>query len=197
MIALEAAKPGSFSKDAILWLKRWFLGLQRGKSFQLDDLDNLQSSIHPLVPNLSFQTSSRALQLIEKFFSNILDDGTCQESLKSHIKEAYMVTLKPHHNWIAQQGFSVKISFHLFPLAFRILIGHSAGDLSSHSVPFDVGRQWCHPLGQYEIAGVLPPADAGAFTANWRDVGRFEGGKGSTSVACILRFGFSLWWFSW
>lgn len=53
----------------------------------------------------------RALELIEQFFSNILNDKTCHESLKKHLKEAYTKTLKPYHGWIVQEAFSVSNKF--------------------------------------------------------------------------------------
>lgn len=45
--------------------------------------------------------------MIEKFFSNVLADRTCNENLKKHIESAYAVTLKQYHNWLIQKSFSV------------------------------------------------------------------------------------------
>lgn len=49
----------------------------------------------------------RALELIESFFRNILNDKTNEENVKHHLKEAYIRTLKPHHSWIVQEAFGV------------------------------------------------------------------------------------------
>lgn len=49
----------------------------------------------------------RALELINYFFTNILDDKTCQESLIEHLKAAYTKTLQPYHGWLVQGAFNV------------------------------------------------------------------------------------------
>lgn len=48
--------------------------------------------------------------MIEKFFTNVAADQTCEENLRGHIEAAYAVTLKQYHSWIIQKSFSV--SFH-------------------------------------------------------------------------------------
>lgn len=50
----------------------------------------------------------RGLELIERFFSNVLADQSHGESLKSHIESAYAITLKQYHNWLVQKSFSVR-----------------------------------------------------------------------------------------
>lgn len=62
---------------------------------------------------MSFHLSSiyRALEMIEKFFSNIVADKTCEENLKRHIEAAYAATLKQYHSWIIQKSFSVSFNF--------------------------------------------------------------------------------------
>lgn len=52
----------------------------------------------------------RALEMIEKFFSNVVADHTCQDNLKKHIEAAYAATLKQYHSWIIQKTFSVRFS---------------------------------------------------------------------------------------
>lgn len=44
----------------------------------------------------------RALELIHKFFENILNDVNVSESLKDHLQSAYDCTLKKYHGWIFQ-----------------------------------------------------------------------------------------------
>lgn len=46
--------------------------------------------------------------MIERFFSNVVADQTCEENLKRHIEAAYAVTLKQYHNWLIQKSFSVR-----------------------------------------------------------------------------------------
>ncbi|XP_055615274.1 glycolipid transfer protein B [Toxorhynchites rutilus septentrionalis] len=49
----------------------------------------------------------RALEMIEMFFRNVLDDTSCSDSLKQHLRKAYDNTLLPYHGFLAQKGFQI------------------------------------------------------------------------------------------
>jgi Glycolipid transfer protein (GLTP) len=50
---------------------------------------------------------SSGLELIEAFFTNILNDEKTEENLRNHLKMAYKETLEPYHGFMVQQLFSV------------------------------------------------------------------------------------------
>uniref|UniRef100_A0A8D8H5A2 Glycolipid transfer protein n=1 Tax=Culex pipiens TaxID=7175 RepID=A0A8D8H5A2_CULPI len=49
----------------------------------------------------------RALEMIERFFRNMLDDTTCSDNVKHLLKKAYEDALLPYHGFFAQKGFQV------------------------------------------------------------------------------------------
>lgn len=50
----------------------------------------------------------RGLQLIYKFFENILNDKQNSDVVKKHLQDAYEKTLKPYHGFIVQSTIKVK-----------------------------------------------------------------------------------------
>lgn len=49
----------------------------------------------------------RALEMIERFFRNMLDDTTCSDNVKHLLKKAYEDALLPYHGFFAQKGFQL------------------------------------------------------------------------------------------
>lgn len=47
----------------------------------------------------------RALEMIEMFFRNMLEDESCSDNVKHHLKKAYEDALLPYHGFLAQKGF--------------------------------------------------------------------------------------------
>ncbi|XP_058814069.1 glycolipid transfer protein [Topomyia yanbarensis] len=47
----------------------------------------------------------RALEMIEIFFRNMLDDPSGSDIVKHHLKNAYEAALLPYHGYLAQKGF--------------------------------------------------------------------------------------------
>lgn len=49
----------------------------------------------------------RALEMIERFFRDMLDDTTCSDNVKHLLKKAYDDALLPYHGFFAQKGFQL------------------------------------------------------------------------------------------
>ncbi|XP_053698358.1 glycolipid transfer protein B [Sabethes cyaneus] len=49
----------------------------------------------------------RALEMIEMFFRNMLEDVSCSDNVKQHLKKAYDDALLPYHGFLAQKGFQI------------------------------------------------------------------------------------------
>lgn len=47
----------------------------------------------------------RALEMIEMFFRNMLEDESCSDNVKHHLRKAYEEALLPYHGYLAQKGF--------------------------------------------------------------------------------------------
>ncbi|XP_055712147.1 uncharacterized protein LOC129807127 [Phlebotomus papatasi] len=67
----------------------------------VDDVRDKRVIVEPLL------WLKRALEMIEAFFTNVLNDASSQEDLRQHIRDAYKCTLQPFHGWIVQEAFSV------------------------------------------------------------------------------------------
>lgn len=75
--------------------------------------------------------------MIERFFSNVVADRTCEENLKRHIEAAYAVTLKQYHSWIIQKSFSVRQMKTFFEFFFETpLIAYSGFQLIYNVLPY-------------------------------------------------------------
>lgn len=86
----------------------------RESSYTIGPPINTRLCVFKCFPGL-FQTKTpqlcicRALEMIEAFFTNVLNDASSQEDLRQHIRDAYKCTLQPFHGWIVQEAFSVRI----------------------------------------------------------------------------------------
>ncbi|XP_058467981.1 glycolipid transfer protein [Malaya genurostris] len=49
----------------------------------------------------------RALEMIEMFFRNMLNDPSASDTVKHHLRKAYEITLLPYHGYLAQKGFQI------------------------------------------------------------------------------------------
>lgn len=49
----------------------------------------------------------RALEMIEMFFRNMLEDKSCSDNVKHHLRKAYEDALLPYHGFLAQKGFQL------------------------------------------------------------------------------------------
>ncbi|XP_055303448.1 glycolipid transfer protein B [Sitodiplosis mosellana] len=88
--------------------KLWQIYVQNEIDYMF--LDDMLKSSEERIQNCARDALTwlkRALEMIEKFFSNVVADHTCEENLKRHIEAAYAITLKQYHSWIIQKSFSL------------------------------------------------------------------------------------------
>uniref|UniRef100_A0A182LUF9 Glycolipid transfer protein domain-containing protein n=1 Tax=Anopheles culicifacies TaxID=139723 RepID=A0A182LUF9_9DIPT len=67
----------------------------------------------------------RAFEMMEQFFRNLLQDETCSEQVKPHLKKAYEECLLPYHGFLAQKAFQL---LHLYLPTRSSLLGPSASN---------------------------------------------------------------------
>ncbi|XP_035773888.1 uncharacterized protein LOC118456882 [Anopheles albimanus] len=64
----------------------------------------------------------RAFEMMELFFRKVLEDETCSEQLKPHLRKAYEECLLPYHGFLAQKGFQI---LHFYVPSRTSLLGPS------------------------------------------------------------------------
>lgn len=67
------------------------------------DKDGNKNSFDPVAEGLLWL--KRALEMIEMFFRNMLEDESCSDNVKHHLRKAYEEALLPYHGFMAQKGF--------------------------------------------------------------------------------------------
>lgn len=79
------------------------------KTLSLEELIN--TNTHSLGEALLWLT--RALELMESLFTNLINDRNCEESMTTHAANAYRSTLSKHHNYFVKK--TCAMMFHLVP----------------------------------------------------------------------------------
>ncbi|XP_055524361.1 glycolipid transfer protein B [Wyeomyia smithii] len=85
----------SENKEAFYYLEDLILFDKNGKANSFDTVTD------------ALLWLKRALEMIEMFFRNMLDDTSCSDNVKHHLKKAYDEALLPYHGFLAQKGFQI------------------------------------------------------------------------------------------
>ncbi|XP_052901728.1 uncharacterized protein LOC128309391 [Anopheles moucheti] len=70
----------------------------------------------------------RAFEMMEQFFTNMLEDETCSEQVKPHLRKAYEQCLMPYHRVLGQTVFQL---LHLYLPTRSSLLGTDADNLKA------------------------------------------------------------------
>lgn len=92
----------------------------------LKDKDGNDVPFNPVTDGLLWL--KRAFEMMEQFFRNLLEDATCSEQVKPHLKKAYEECLLPYHGFLAQKAFQL---LHLYLPTRTSLLGPSESNMDN------------------------------------------------------------------
>lgn len=92
----------------------------------LKDKDGNDNPFDPVTDGLLWL--KRAFEMMEQFFRNLLEDATCSEQVKPHLKKAYEECLLPYHGFLAQKAFQL---LHLYLPSRSSLLGPSETNMDN------------------------------------------------------------------